>query len=89
MKKLFLLVFTGICFIGILVSGNAYSGLVASYLFNGNAYDNSGKGLNGVVYGSTLTYDRFGNANSAYHFDWEGEIRCISSSILRSGGTIR
>lgn len=44
-------------------------GLVAYYPFNGNADDGSGNGLNGVIYGATLTEDRFGNSNSAYSFD--------------------
>lgn len=41
---------------------------VSSYSFTGNADDNLGDN-NGVVYGATLTEDRFGNANSAYQFD--------------------
>jgi YD repeat-containing protein len=44
-------------------------GLIAYYPFNGNANDESGNGHNGTVYGSTLTMDIFGNANSAYNFD--------------------
>lgn len=42
--------------------------LVAEYLFNGNANDTSGNGLNGTVYGATLTADRKGNPNGAYYF---------------------
>ena len=45
------------------------NGLVASYPFNGNAYDESSNGNNGTVNGASLTTDRFGNANSAYSFD--------------------
>lgn len=45
------------------------SGLIAYYPFNGNANDESGSGRNGVVYGATVTTDRFGNGNSAYSFD--------------------
>ena len=44
------------------------SGLVAYYPFNGNANDSSGNGYNGTVSGATLTTDRFGKSNSAYHF---------------------
>ncbi len=44
-------------------------GLVAFYPFNGNANDASGNGNNGIVYGATLTTDRFGNANAAYDFN--------------------
>lgn len=49
---------------------NLNLGLVASYPFNGNANDASGNNHHGtLVNGITLTADRFGNANSAYHFD--------------------
>ncbi len=44
-------------------------GLVAYYPFNGTANDYSGNELHGVVYGATLTADRFGNSDSAYSFD--------------------
>lgn len=43
--------------------------MVAYYPFSGNANDYSGLGNNGLVEGATLTEDRFGNENSAYHFD--------------------
>jgi RHS repeat-associated protein len=43
--------------------------LVAQYLFNSNALDLSGNGLNGMVIGATLTTDKEGNANAAYNFD--------------------
>jgi hypothetical protein len=39
------------------------------YPFNGNALDLSGNGNDGKVLGATPTYDRYGNANSAYDFD--------------------
>lgn len=42
--------------------------LVAHYPFNGNADDASGNGHHGTVYGATLTPDRFGNPEGAYHF---------------------
>ena len=48
---------------------NLEDGLVAHYLFSGNANDASGNGNHGVVHGATPTTDRFGNANSAYSFD--------------------
>lgn len=44
-------------------------GLVAYFPFSGNANDESGNGYLAVVYGPTLTADRFGNADSAYFFD--------------------
>lgn len=45
------------------------NGLLAYYPFNGNANDSSGNGHHGIVYGATLTADRFGDTNSAYYFD--------------------
>lgn len=44
-------------------------GLVAWYPFTGSASDLSGNQLNGTVMGATLTTDRFGNSNAAYHFN--------------------
>ena len=50
------------------ISNFPSSGLVAQWLFSGNADDTSGNNLNGTNYGCTLTKDRFGNDNSAYSF---------------------
>ncbi|MBF0239712.1 MAG: hypothetical protein HQM12_18585 [SAR324 cluster bacterium] len=44
-------------------------GMVAYFPFNGSANDESGKGNHAKVYDTTLTMDRFGNANKAYSFD--------------------
>jgi len=44
-------------------------GLVARYLFNGNAQDSSGFGRHGVRHNVTLTSNRFGNGSSAYSFN--------------------
>ena len=44
-------------------------GLIAEYLFTGNTDDTSGNGHHAVLHGATWTTDRFGNANSALHFD--------------------
>ncbi len=49
------------------------NGLIAYYPFSGNANDVSGNGHNGTVIGATLAPDRFGNANSAYFFDGNGD----------------
>lgn len=43
--------------------------LVAYYPFDGNADDESGNGNHAIVNGAVLTNDRFGNLNSAYHFN--------------------
>ncbi len=55
----------------IIVNGqiNLSSGLKAKFDFNGNALDLSGNGNNGVINGAQLTFDRFGNPNSAFSFD--------------------
>jgi hypothetical protein len=45
------------------------SSLVAWYPFNGNAKDESGNNNHGVVYGATLTQDRFNNLNKSYTFN--------------------
>ena len=45
------------------------SGLVCYLPFSGNADDASGNSFNGVVVGATPTYDRYGQANSAYEFN--------------------
>lgn len=57
-------------------------GLVASYSFSGNAKDESGKNNNGDVHGATLTFDRFGNPNSAYDFDGINDYIAINSKVL-------
>jgi hypothetical protein len=44
------------------------SGMVAYFPFTGNANDLSGNGNHGAVQGPTLTADRNGEPNSAYHF---------------------
>ncbi len=45
------------------------NGLVAEYLFDGDANDTSGNGNHGTVNGAILTSDRNGNTNSAYSCD--------------------
>ncbi|CAN5570127.1 hypothetical protein BH11BAC1_BH11BAC1_09560 [soil metagenome] len=43
--------------------------LTACYPFTGDALDMSGNSHHGTVFGATLTTDRFGNPNCAYHFN--------------------
>lgn len=65
------------------VSGSLVNGLVAYYPFCGNANDQSGNGLNGVVNGATLTTDRFGNSNSAYNFNGTSDfIKVLDNDLL-------
>ena len=59
------------------------SGLVGYWPFNGNANDASGNNLNGIVYGATLTADRFGNPNSAYSFNGSSNyIEIANNAVL-------
>ena len=50
-------------------AGVVGEGLVGYWPFDGGAYDESGHGNHGTVYGTTLTEDRLGIPNSAYRFD--------------------
>jgi len=43
--------------------------LQLNYPFNSNALDESGNSNNGLVFGATVTTDRFGNPNYAYKFN--------------------
>ncbi|MCM2272836.1 MAG: LamG domain-containing protein, partial [candidate division Zixibacteria bacterium] len=72
-------------FAAILVSsavGQSSQNLIAYYPFSGNAFDESGNGLNGTVSGPTLTTDRNGISNSAYSFDGDDDYIQISDSEL-------
>jgi len=57
-------------------------GLDAWYSFNGNANDESANGNNGILYGATLTSDRFGNPNGAYSFNGLGNYIQLPSTFL-------
>jgi hypothetical protein len=76
---------------GTFIQQIAAANLIAYWKFNGNANDSSGNGHNGVVtvghvfYGAgtpTLTKDRFGVANMAYHFDKGGNIEVPYAQAL-------
>lgn len=61
------------------------SGLVAWYPFNGNAYDESGNGNNGIVKGPNLVADRFGNQAKSYFFDGVNDrIKIPYSTTLKT-----
>lgn len=55
-------------------------GLKAYYPFNGNANDESGNNNNPVVNNATITADRFGNPNSAWHFNGVYQYMRIKNS---------
>jgi len=63
-------------------------GLVAHYPFDGDANDVSGHENHGTVKGATLTVDRFGNPNSAYHFDGNNLIAIEESDSLDITGNM-
>lgn len=61
------------------------NGLVAYYPFNGSANDASGNGNNGIVFGSILSTDRFGESASAYAFGQSEYIACKDAPQLDFG----
>ncbi|CAN5747101.1 hypothetical protein BH11BAC4_BH11BAC4_01760 [soil metagenome] len=64
---------------------NLKNGLIGYWPFCGNANDVSGAGNNGVVFGSSLTSDRFGNPNSAYYFNGiNNYIKCPGGNNFTS-----
>ncbi|MBL7703559.1 MAG: gliding motility-associated C-terminal domain-containing protein [Ferruginibacter sp.] len=64
---------------------NLNLGLKAYYPFSGNANDVSGNNNNPVFNNATLTADRFGNPNSAYHFDGASQyMKILNSATLNT-----
>lgn len=59
---------------------NLNQGLKAYYPFTGNANDVSGNNNNPVFNNAALTTDRFGNPNSAYHFNGSSSYMQILNS---------
>ncbi len=59
---------------------NLNQGLLAYYPFSGNANDASGNNNNPVFNNATLTSDRLGNPNSAYHFNGTDNYMRIPNS---------
>lgn len=57
------------------------NGLVAYYPFNSNVNDSTLNNFHGVNYGATLTYDRFGNINSAYHFNGATSYIILNNNV--------
>lgn len=68
---------------------NLNLGLKAYYPFSGNANDASGNNNNPVFNNATLTSDRLGNPNSAYHFNGTSNYMQIPNSpSLNSANTL-
>lgn len=80
---------TAKCLVLIVPIDGIRSGLIAYYPFNGNAADLSGRGLDGTIVNNvTPTQNRFGTANSAYHFDGVNSyIKVNDKNTLRLAGT--
>jgi len=65
--------------------------IIAYYAFSGNANDSSGNGYDGTISGDPqLTTDRFGNSNSAYSFDGDGDWIYFGTDTLptNNGATL-
>lgn len=60
------------------------NGLVGWWGFNGNANDESGNGNNGIVFGASLTADRFGNNNKAYSFNGSSSYILSNTQSINS-----
>jgi Concanavalin A-like lectin/glucanases superfamily/Secretion system C-terminal sorting domain len=89
MKKLLLYASVlGMCSIAQAQTVPAYistNGLQAWYPFSGNANNAFGTGKNGSVLGPVLTTDRFGTANSAYHFNGSTDHVTIDTTFFNVG----
>jgi len=70
--------------IGKLYNSYTCNKLVAYYPFTSNTDDVSGNGNNGTSFGATLTTDRCGDENSAYHFDGSSYISLPTKDMFNS-----
>jgi len=87
MKNFYLFIFLFFVFTGAKAQVNLSQGLAAYYPFTGNANDISGNNNNPSFNNATLTADRFGNPNSAYHFDGVDNYMQIPNSPSLNFGT--
>lgn len=60
-------------------------GLIGYWPFNGNAQDESGNGMHGIVSGPSLIEDRFGNPQSAYAFSGINDYILIDTAFFNNG----
>jgi PKD repeat protein len=80
MKKILLPVYTVLCSLTCFSQVNLSEGLMAYYPFNGNANDASSNNNNPLYNNASLTADRFGNPNSAYHFNGRNNYMRVRNS---------
>jgi len=85
-KELITLFILSIC--ASMIFADLNEGLVANYMFNGNANDESGNGNDGTVINAVLTTDRFGNSDSAYEFGESRYIQVAADSTLEISSAI-
>jgi len=64
------------------------NGLIGKYSFSGNANNEVGNIANGIVSGATLTANRCGIANSAYHFSPPNDYISISNFRILTNNEI-
>jgi gliding motility-associated-like protein len=89
MQKIYLFVLFCLSFTLSKAQVNLGLGLAAYYPFTGNANDVSGNNNNPSFNNATLTTDRFGNLNSAYHFDGtDNYIQIPNSPSINFGTTM-
>ncbi len=79
------IIFILVLFSNMSSSQNLDSLLIGHWPFNGNAIDESVNNNDGFVLGATLTNDRFGNENGAYHFDGNDRIDVPDDPSLTLG----
>lgn len=64
------------------------NGIIADFQFNGNAVNEAIPTIEGNVIGAQLTLDRFGNANSAYHFNSIDNQIELPTAVVSGGAAV-
>lgn len=83
-----LLVLSTIIFSEVTAQVNIKNGLVVHYTLDGHAADSGANGLNGVMFGTTNTSDRFGKANAALKFNGSSDYIAVPhNSVLSLTGS--
>lgn len=59
------------------------AGLIGEWLFDQNSLDSSGNNFHGITTNTTLTSNRFGQPDSAYHFNGSAWVEIQDNAILR------
>lgn len=80
MRALLAVLIVASAFVPTTAGADLDSGLVAFYPFTGDAEDDSGNGNHGSVQGPTLTADRNGQPDSAYHFAGGSDVILVADS---------